>query len=161
MSEAPERPGETRLPFDPADRAEAGVAFIGRIRSPWSPGDCPKNIRLARQTGRPASVELKPEYAPGLLNLSPGQPLMLLYWMAGARRDLIVQRPRHVDGPRGVFALRSPARPNPIALSAVTLTGVDAESGILHIDAIDCFDGTPLVDLKPWLPTVDRPASEQ
>ncbi|MGM0584650.1 MAG: SAM-dependent methyltransferase [Pseudomonadota bacterium] len=161
MPDAPARPGEQRLPFDPAERTEAGVVFIGRIRSPWSRGDCPKNIRIARETGKPARVELDPAYAPGLANLSPGQPVMLLYWMAGARRDLIVQSPAHADGPRGVFALRSPARPNPIALSAVTIRSVDAERGVLEIDAIDCFDGTPLIDIKPWLSTVDKPAEAQ
>lgn len=157
----PDRPGETALPFDPAERADARVVFIGRIRSPWSRGDCPKNIRLARETGRGARIELDPAYAPGLLSLSPGQPIMILYWMAGARRDLIVQSPRHTDGPRGVFALRSPARPNPVALSAVTITDIDAETGVIGIDAFDGFDGTPLIDIKPWLATVDRPAEAQ
>ncbi|MEM8582477.1 MAG: TrmO family methyltransferase, partial [Pseudomonadota bacterium] len=83
--------------------------------------------------------------------------IVLLYWMDQADRNIILQRPRHTDGPRGVFALRSPARPNPIAMCTVRITSLDAEAGQIGIDAIDVFDGTPLVDLKPWLETVDIP----
>jgi Uncharacterized conserved protein len=156
---APEAPraGETVLDFDPAGRAEAGLVFIGRVRTPWSPGDCPKNIRAARETGRAASLEIAAPYRPGLLGLEAGRWVMVLYWMDRKRRDLIVQRPGHVDGPRGVFALRSPARPNPIAMSCARITEIDAEAGHVGLDALDCFDGTPLADLKPWLPTVDAP----
>jgi tRNA (Thr-GGU) A37 N-methylase len=81
----------------------------------------------------------------------PGDPVVQLYWMHTARRDLIVQTRVHRSGPTGTFALRSPARPNPIALAVVRLLAVDAEAGLPGIDAIDAFDGTPLRDIKPWL----------
>jgi tRNA (Thr-GGU) A37 N-methylase len=68
-----------------------------------------------------------------------------------------VQNPRHADGPRGVFALRSPVRPNPIALGTVVITSLDRETGVIGIDAIDAFDGTPVLDIKPWIGTVDTP----
>ncbi|WP_425092830.1 tRNA (N6-threonylcarbamoyladenosine(37)-N6)-methyltransferase TrmO [Tropicimonas sp. S265A] len=151
------RPGETVLPFDPANSADDTVAFIGTIRSPWGKEDCPKNIGRARETGQGAHIELTEGYGPGLQGLSVGQAIVLLYWMDRTRRDIIVQRPRHVDGPRGVFALRSPARPNPIAMCTVRITELDPEAGRIGIDAIDVYDGTPLVDLKPWLETVDIP----
>lgn len=152
------RPGEIALAQDPGGRADAGVAFIGRVRTPWSRDDCPKNIRAARETGRGATVEIDAPYRPGLLGLTVGQPVMLLYWMHRGRRDLIVQTPGHADGPRGAFALRSPLRPNPVSLACVTITGLDVEAGRVAVDAADCFDGTPLVDLKPWMATVDAPA---
>ena len=154
------RPGESELGFDPADRDDARLAFIGRIRTPWSRGNCPKNVRLARQSGQGAWIELNPAYAAGVTGLEVGQGLVLIYWMNEARRDLITQSPGHVDGVRGTFALRSPNRPNPLALSAVTITGLDLDTGRIDIDALDCFDGTPLVDMKPWVATIDNPAGK-
>ncbi len=56
---------------------------------------------------------------------------------------------------KAFFALRSPARPNPIGLHLVTLTGIDRDAGMLHLDAIDVLDGTPLIDVKPYFPSVD------
>lgn len=158
MDETPEiRPGEVALDRDPAGRTDAGVVFIGRIRSPWAPGTAPKNIARAREEGAGGRIELDPTFAPALAGLSVGQPILVLYWMDRARRDLVVQAPRHVSAPRGTFALRSPNRPNPVALSAVRITSLDLERAVIGIDAIDCFDGTPVVDIKPWLETVDVP----
>lgn len=153
----PPRPGEVLLDFDPGDSGGPALEFIGKIRSPWGPDDCPKNIGQARETGQPGRIELNPGYAPGLLGLEVGQAIVLLYWMDGARRDLIVQNPCHASGPRGTFALRSPARPNTISLATVRITSIDSDAGVVGIDAIDCFDGTPLVDIKPWLSRVDVP----
>ncbi|MBK5934563.1 tRNA-Thr(GGU) m(6)t(6)A37 methyltransferase TsaA [Rhodovulum imhoffii] len=151
----PLRPGELRLETAPPEGP--ALRFIGRIRSPWGPGDCPRNISRARETGRPARVELDPAYTPALLGLAPGRAVILLYWMDDARRDLLQQAPAHLDGPRGTFAIRSPNRPNTISQSTVMLTGVDGETGVLEIDAIDCYDGTPLLDIKPWMPRIDTP----
>ncbi|WP_127115449.1 tRNA (N6-threonylcarbamoyladenosine(37)-N6)-methyltransferase TrmO [Shimia sediminis] len=151
------RKGEMELGFDPADRADASVHFIGRVRTPWSLGNCPKNVRAARESGQSARLEIAPEFVPGLQGLEVGQGIILIYWMAQARRDLIRQAPHHVEGTRGTFALRSPVRPNPLAMSAVRITELDLEAGVVGIDAIDCFDGTPLIDIKPWIETVDLP----
>ena len=148
------RPGEIALPFDPAAHAEAGLCFLGRIRSPWGPGNCPKNVADARATGEVARVELLPDLAPGLSGLAPGDAIKLLYWVDRGQRDLIVQRPGHGDL-RGVFSLRSPVRPNPIGLACVVITGIDGP--VLHIDAIDAWDGTPVLDIKPFLPRIDTP----
>jgi tRNA-Thr(GGU) m(6)t(6)A37 methyltransferase TsaA len=152
------RPGEIALPFDPATEPDAGVAFIGRIRTPWPrDGSCPKNLREAREQASHATIELDRRYQAGLDGLSPGADLVVLYWMDAARRDVIVQRPRHLDRLVGVFGLRSPARPNPIAIAVVSLRAMDPAACTLTVDAIDCYDGTPLLDLKPWLPSVDVP----
>lgn len=160
------RPGEVALSFDPARIADdAHLRFIGRLRSPWSQGNCPKDLREAREAGEAFRPELDPPFRaeialpfrPGLLGLVPGMAVILLYWTGQARRDMIVLNPAHRDGPTGVFALRAPARPNPVAVGVVRLLEVDRASGHLAFDAIDAFDGTPLLDIKPWLPSVDVP----
>lgn len=150
------REGEIQVTPDPATLDDAHVAFIGTVRTPWAPGDCPRNLRQARERGGGARLEVKAPYRPGLAGLAPGDAVIVLYWMDRRRRDLIVQNPSHVGQPRGVFALRSPVRPNPIALAVVRVTALDMESGEIGIDAIDCFDGTPLLDIKPWMPAVDQ-----
>jgi tRNA-Thr(GGU) m(6)t(6)A37 methyltransferase TsaA len=163
----PARAGEITLSFDPARTADdAHLRFIGRLRSPWARGNCPKNLREAREatgTHDPREafrVEVDPPFRAGLAGLQVGQPVILLYWTGAARRDMIVLNPAHRDSPTGVFALRAPSRPNPIALGVVRLLAVDAEAGVLTVDALDAFDGTPLLDIKPWLHSVDIPPAQ-
>lgn len=151
------RDGEVTLSFDPLEHSIGQVTAIGTIRSPWAPGQAPKSIAKARETGKGARIELVQEYALALTGLSVGQGLIVLTWMDRARRDLVLQQPRHTDGPRGTFALRSPARPNPIGLATVRITGLDPAAAMIQIDATDCFDGTPVLDIKPWIPTIDLP----
>ncbi len=152
-----QREGEDRLTFDPMSRIDAQLRFIGKIETPWRCGDCPKNVTRARETGQGARVILEPGFAKGLTGLDVGQGILLFYWMHQARRDLITQRPRHRETASGTFALRSPNRVNPISLAAVRITSIDLEAGVIGIDAIDCFDGTPLLDIKPSAPAVDVP----
>lgn len=156
MAASVPRPGEIALPFDPADRIDAGVTFIGHLSTPWRKGDCPKNLTEARARGGQFQVHVLPAYRSGLQGLSAGDRIILMYWMADARRDLIVQAPAHHPAPRGVFAIRSPARPNPVAMACVRLLAIEPDSGILTVDALDAFDGTALLDIKPWLPGVDN-----
>lgn len=160
MSSKTRREGEVAASVDPAEMAgDAHVVFIGRIRSPWAErSGCPKNMRQARERApQDCRVEIDAPWRPGLMSIEPGQHVHLLYWMNDARRDLVVQQPRHRDEPAGVFSLRSPVRPNPVAMGLVRVTSIDAENGIIGIDATDARDGTPLVDIKPYLPTVDLP----
>jgi tRNA-Thr(GGU) m(6)t(6)A37 methyltransferase TsaA len=151
------RPGEVALAADPARADDARLCFIGRLRTPWSRGNCPKNPREARERGGSFSALIDPPFRPGLRGLRAGQAVILLYWTGAARRDLIVQSPAHRDGPTGVFSLRSPARPNPIAMAVVQLLEIDIDAGLLGVDALDAFDGTALLDVKPWLPVADIP----
>lgn len=146
----PARPGEQRIELP--ERTQAGLHFIGVIRTPWAqPADCPKNSIARRDVE--ARIELSPLYAPGLKDIGLFDRLIALYWLDRSRRDLIVQAPSHLDAPRGVFALRSPVRPNPIGLSVVEL--VKAEGSVLIVRNIDCADGTPLIDLKPYFASTD------
>ncbi|GJD56564.1 tRNA (N6-threonylcarbamoyladenosine(37)-N6)-methyltransferase TrmO [Methylobacterium dankookense] len=148
------RPGEQAVSLP--GRYDAGLHFIGRLRTPWTErGDCPKN---GLQTEAVCTVEVDPAYAAGLANVSGASHLILLYWMDRAPRGLLVQQPRHADGTRGTFSLRSPARPNPIALSVVELLGIAGAT--LHVRGLDCLDGTPLLDIKPYYASTDsRPGA--
>lgn len=144
------RPGEksVELPAKP----DAGLFFIGRIRTPWQTrDDCPKN---ARESAAVCTVELDARFADALKDVETCSHLVLLYWMDKSPRNLTVQVPGHLGGEQhGTFALRSPARPNPIAMSVVKLLGIEGSK--LSVIGLDCLDGTPLLDIKPYLPSVD------
>ncbi|MCP5082986.1 MAG: tRNA (N6-threonylcarbamoyladenosine(37)-N6)-methyltransferase TrmO [Alphaproteobacteria bacterium] len=157
MSAAKHRPGDVALPLDPAaDANDARLAFIGRVRSPWTrEQDCPKNLVQARERGGQVWLQVDEPWRPGLRGLEAHSHLLVLYWMDRARRDLIMQHPPHRSEAAGTFALRSPARPNPIAVATVQLLALDQGAGVLTIDAIDCLDGTPLLDIKPWMGAID------
>ena len=156
------RLGEVSAVVDPAaTEGDAGLVFIGRIRTAWKTlDDCPKNPKEARLRDVPAVLEIDDAWRPALRGLEPGQQVHVLYWMGEARRDLVVLHPSHKPSPVGAFALRSPARPNPIALSLVRILSLDEAAGRLEIDAIDCLDGTALLDIKPWIETVDAPGRQ-
>jgi tRNA-Thr(GGU) m(6)t(6)A37 methyltransferase TsaA len=111
------REGEVAVDLPPA--FDAGIYFIGRIHTPWTRReDCPKN---ARGSDAVCTIEVDPRWAAGLRTIETCSHLLVLYWMNKARRDLVLQKPRHYDEQRGTFALRSPVRPNPIAASVVRL----------------------------------------
>ncbi|MEP7029577.1 MAG: tRNA (N6-threonylcarbamoyladenosine(37)-N6)-methyltransferase TrmO [Pseudolabrys sp.] len=138
------RDGEktVELPANP----DACVYFIGRIRTPWRERkDCPKNARESKEL---CSIELDQPWAEGLKNIETCSHIIVLYWMDQAPRNLVLQVPGHYGVQRGTFALRSPARPNPIALSVVKLLGVNGAT--LSVAGLDCLDGTPLIDIKPY-----------
>ena len=136
------------------ERTDAALYFIGRIRTPWKTrADCPKNARQARERAAICTVEVDARWAPALAGVEKFSHLIVLYWMDRARRDLVVQRPAHEDSGRATFALRSPVRPNPIALSVVQL--VKVEGTTLSVIGLDCLDGTPLIDIKPYYASTD------
>jgi tRNA-Thr(GGU) m(6)t(6)A37 methyltransferase TsaA len=136
------------------ERFDASLYFIGRIRTPWTDRDnCPKN---ARESDAICTIEVDARWAPALQGVETCTHLVVLYWMDKSRRDLVIQVPRHYGFGRGTFALRSPARPNPIAMSVARLIGVDGSR--LSVSGLDCLDGTPLLDLKPYFASTDSVA---
>lgn len=151
------REGEQRLDQDPATMpADGGVVFIGRIASPWVTREsCPKNMRTARETGQPAVLTIDAPYRRGLQGLERASHVIVLSWLHHAPRNLIVQKPRHAAEAKGVFGLRSPARPNPIGLHVARLVGLDIATGRIDLDAIDVLDGTPVIDIKPYFASTD------
>ena len=151
----PPRPGEKAIELPPAD--DAGLIFIGRIHTPWT--DRHAAPRNPMESDAVCTVEIDPRFAEGLKSLETSTHLILLYWLHRARRDLILQRPRHDEKVHGVFALRSPVRPNPIGLAVVDLLGIGGNE--LKIRHIDCLDGTPLIDIKPYFAHSDaKPEAE-
>ena len=130
---------------------DAGLYFIGRIHTPWTRReDCPRN---SRESTALCTIELDARYAAALKDVETSSHLLVLYWMDKARRDLVLQAPRHYNAQRGTFALRSPVRPNPVALSVVKLLKVDGTT--LSVTGLDCLDGTPLIDIKPYFSSTD------
>lgn len=117
---------------------------IGHIRTPWKTlAECPSGPGRGNGTAR---LEILPDYADGLHALAVPE-LDLLYWFDRAPRDLLRSVSPHDGSERGVFAMRSPHRPNPVALSRVPLIAV--EGNTLVVGALDCLDGTVLLDIKP------------
>src|ERR1700733_33387 len=130
---------------------DASLYYIGRVRTPWKRREeCPKN---ARESDAVCTVELDPRWAEGLSGLESVSHVLLLYWMDQARRDLVRQKPRHYTERHGPFALRSPARPNPVAVSVARLIGIAGNK--LSVIGIDCVDNTPLIDIKPYFASTD------
>ena len=143
------RPGEVAVALP--ERFDAGLYFIGRIRTPWTRReDCPKN---ARESDAVCTIEVDPRWTQALAGVETCTHVLVLYWMDKARRDLVLQAPRHYSERRGTFALRSPVRPNPIAASVARLTGIEGTR--LSVVGLDCLDGTPLLDLKPYFASTD------
>ena len=143
------RPGEVAVELP--THFDASLYYIGRIHTPWTRReDCPKN---ARESEAVCTVELDPRWADGLKGLETVSHVLLLYWMDKARRDLVLQAPRHYGEQRGTFALRSPVRPNPIAASVARLLRVEGTK--LSVVGVDCLDNTPLLDIKPYFASTD------
>lgn len=99
------------------------------------------------------TVEVYPQYAEGLLDLEGFSHLVLLYHFHRVSGFSLTVTPFLDDQKRGVFATRAPRRPNPIGLSVVRLVARDGNR--LQIEAVDVLDGTPLLDIKPYVPIFD------
>jgi len=102
-------------------------------------------------------IEVFSPYLPALDGVQTSSHLIVLAWMHHGQRDLLRARARKIskDLPeKGIFSLRSPSRPNPISVSVVRLLGVSRE-GVLDVDYIDCIEGTPVIDIKPYQPGWD------
>lgn len=138
------RDGEVATP-DPLS-VDATLSFIGHIETPWRcRPDCPRQGDPA--SGPQCRLVVDARWEAALDGIDSFENLQILYWMNAARRDLLRLVPRGGD-PRGPFALRAPTRPNPIASSIVAL--VTRQGCILTVRGLDCLDGTPLLDIKPW-----------
>lgn len=133
-------------------RGQMDIQPIGIIHSPHrSPADCPIQPAFAAEAeGR---IEVFPEFAAGLQDIESFSHLYLLYAFDRAGAVELVRPTFLDDAPHGIFATRHPARPNGIGLSVVRL--VQREDNLLVVSGIDVLDGTPLLDLKPYLPRYD------
>jgi tRNA-Thr(GGU) m(6)t(6)A37 methyltransferase TsaA len=124
---------------------DAGLVFIGRIRTPWT--SRMETPRQGRADGPLCRIEVFEPWVAALAGLDQYERVEVLYWLHLSRRDLVRQSPANDGTSRGTFSLRSPARPNPIGTAIALLVGI--EGAILMVRGLDCLDGTPLLDLKP------------
>ena len=124
---------------------------IGIIHSPFKkPGGT--SIQPNNNENR-ATIEVFPEYAEGLMDLDGFSHIILLYHFHLLNKTELMVTPFMDTTPHGVFATRSPARPNKIGLSVLELKKID--KNILTVSGIDVVDGTPVLDIKPYVPHFD------
>jgi len=125
---------------------------IGTIRSPWT-DIVGMPIQPSGARGIPGSVEVFPEYSEGLKDIEGFDRLFLIYAFHRSVSYDLATTPFLDSTPRGVFATRSPRRPNAIGLSCVRLK--EHKGNILIVEDIDILDGTPVLDIKPYVPEFD------
>jgi tRNA-Thr(GGU) m(6)t(6)A37 methyltransferase TsaA len=126
---------------------------IGIVHSPFNEIQG-MPIQPSGASGVPGTVEVYPEYAEGLKDLGGFSHIILLYHFHEARESRLIVTPFMDSQPRGVFSTRAPNRPNPIGLSVVKLLRIEGPQ--LYIENVDILDGTPLLDIKPYVPEFDH-----
>ena len=125
---------------------------IGVIHSQFTePKETP--IQSAAAGGIDGRVEVFPEYVKGLKDLESFSYIILFYHFHLSKKTSLEVTPYMDTKTHGVFSTRAPSRPNPIGISIVRLTGIDGN--ILHVEDMDIVDGTPLLDIKPYVPEFD------
>jgi tRNA (adenine37-N6)-methyltransferase len=127
---------------------------IGIIRTPFTePKGMPIQPAFSQVAGR---VEVFAEYAQGLQDLDAFSHVILIYALHRSKGYALLVKPFLDDVARGLFATRHPSRPNPIGLSTVRLLSI--RDNVLEVEGIDVLDGTPLLDIKPYVPDFDSHA---
>lgn len=143
-------PGPERRDHPP----EIAYRPIGVVRTPWTdPEGTP--IQPPGAEGVEGTVEVDPALADGLAGLEGFSHVILIYHCHRAGEARLRVTPFLDDETYGVFAVRAPSRPNPIGVSVVRLEAVDGN--LLRIRDVDIVDGTPLLDIKPYVPAFDAP----
>jgi tRNA-Thr(GGU) m(6)t(6)A37 methyltransferase TsaA len=128
---------------------------IGVIHSPFTdPAGMP--IQPSGAAGVKGTVEVFEEFSPGLEDLDGFSHVILLYHFHRSAGFGLSVVPFLDSTPRGLFATRASRRPNAIGLSVVQLDRIEA--GVLHVQNVDILDGTPLLDIKPYVPDFDAPS---
>jgi tRNA-Thr(GGU) m(6)t(6)A37 methyltransferase TsaA len=125
---------------------------IGTIHSPFkTPAGTP--IQTSASEGTEGRIELLPELSPGLKDLEGFSHIILLYHFHMAKPPQLLSTPFMDSEPHGIFAIRGPSRPNSIGLSVVRLQEI--RENVITVLDIDILDGTPLLDIKPYIPKFD------
>jgi tRNA (adenine37-N6)-methyltransferase len=126
---------------------------IGLIHSPFHDlSGMP--IQPSEEASAPGTVEIFPEFVDGLKDLGGFSHVILLYYFHQVSGMKLTVTPFLDSEPRGIFATRAPSRPNPIGLSVVKLLGIEGK--MLRVENLDILDGTPLLDIKPYVPEFDH-----
>jgi tRNA-Thr(GGU) m(6)t(6)A37 methyltransferase TsaA len=125
---------------------------IGVIETPFhEPAGTP--IQPSRANGARGKVRIEPRFQTGLKDLTGFERIWLIYWLHKSPGYSLLVTPFLDQWQRGIFATRAPARPSPIGISAVRLLAV--QEGVLEVADVDMIDGTPLLDIKPYVPEFD------
>ena len=122
------------------------LTFIGVLHGDIrSCDDAPKNFAESERVG---TLEIYPEYQEGIDGIAPGQTIVVLFWLHQAARNILKVYPRgdRTKGLHGVFATRSPVRPNPIAISELKIKAICGN--LIEVSGLDILDGTPILDIK-------------
>lgn len=121
-----------------------------------------RDIGLVENDGRRFSIKMHKKYIPGLIGLKGYSHLLVVWFFHKSENNvfqdrLVLENP-YKKGPKeiGVFATRSPERPNPLAISVSALKSINFEKGIIDLWWIDACSGTPVLDIKPYTPGADR-----
>ena len=131
---------------------------IGIVHSPFKrPNGTP--IQSTAAKGIEGTVEIFPEYAEGLEGLEGFSHVILLYHFHLSKRSSLKVVPYMDDRAHGVFSTRAPSRPNPLGMSVLRLVGINGRT--LHVQDVDIVDGTPLLDIKPYVPEFDLRNTEK
>lgn len=118
---------------------------IGHIVSPYQTiSECPRNID---PEGPLCQLVIRDDLRDGLLGLSVGQRILILYWLELGNRSVLRQPSRSTGEVTGIFALRTPNRCNPIGAAVLPIEKI--AGGIITVRGLDCLDGTVLLDIKP------------
>jgi tRNA-Thr(GGU) m(6)t(6)A37 methyltransferase TsaA len=125
---------------------------IGVIHSPYEKSKDIPIQGIFRQNVE-AWAEIEENYVPGLKDLHQFSHVILLYFFHKSRKEHLQGKPFLEDTTHGIFAIRSPHRPNHIGLSIVTVTRIEGNK--LYFTDVDILDGTPLLDIKPYVPYFD------
>lgn len=124
------------------------LKVIGKINTPYKTiADCPRNID---PQGPLCELVLREGLRDALFGLEVGQHILILYWLEHADRAVTRQKSRHTGELAGVFALRTPHRPNPIGAAVLPIETIADD--VITVRGLDCLDGTPLLDIKPAMP---------
>lgn len=126
---------------------------IGIIHSPFKE---PKGTPIQSSAGKniKGTIEVYPEYVEGLKDLEGFSHIILLYHFHLVKKTTLHAKPFMDDKPHGIFSIRGPSRPNPIGFSIVRLMKI--KENILYIQDLDMLDGTPLLDIKPYVAKFDQ-----
>lgn len=121
-----------------------------------------KQIGVIRSDDDGFRIELAPEYREALIDLDGFSYINVFWWFSGCDnetdRNVLSEAKPYTNGPDrlGTFATRSPQRPNPIALSCAFVTYIDTKNGVIGLTYMDADDQSPVLDIKPYTPSLDR-----
>ena len=128
------------------------ITSIGIIHTPYKQlGETPIQAARSKEVGK---VEVFKEYCEGLDDLEGFSHIILLYRFHKASGYTLKAKPFLDDKEKGIFAIRTPRRPNHIGLSVVEL--LEKKDNVLRVKGVDMLDGTPLIDIKPFVPAFDH-----